>query len=101
MRHFLRFDIMQILSLVLVVLIGLLAYDLVFGRNGYQQYQYVEKQLEKVTYRSELLKKRNLAVEEEIEDLKQGNIAIEELARSELGLIYPDETFYRVIKNDN
>lgn len=92
---------MQIINLVLVVLIGLLAYDLVFGRNGYQQYQYVEKQLEKVTYRSELLKKRNLAVEEEIEDLKQGNIAIEELARSELGLIYPDETFYRVIKNDN
>ena len=38
---------------------------------------------------------------DEIEDLQQGNKAIEELARSELGLIKPTETFYRVIEKDD
>ena len=100
MGRFFRIDLMQVLTLVLTVLIGLLAYDIFFGRNGYQQHEFVEKQLDKALYRSELLKQRNLAIEEEILDLKQGNIAIEELARSELGLIYPDETFYRVIRTN-
>ena len=44
---------------------------------------------------------RNQRVKDEIEDLQQGNKAIEELARSELGLIKPTETFYRVIEKDD
>ncbi|OYY48286.1 MAG: cell division protein FtsB, partial [Methylophilales bacterium 28-44-11] len=33
----------------------------------------------------------------EVRDLKQGNAAIEERARSELGMIKEDEVFYQVI----
>ncbi|WP_425597269.1 septum formation initiator family protein [Succinatimonas hippei] len=40
---------------------------------------------------------RNQAVIDELNDLKQGNTAIEELARTELGLIREDETFFRIL----
>ena len=53
--------------------------------------------LQQAQERSELLVKRNDALEAELEDLKQGSAAIEELARSELGLIKEGETFYRII----
>jgi len=34
----------------------------------------------------------------EVEDLKHGEEAIEERARSELGLLKPGETFYQVVE---
>lgn len=44
------------------------------------------------------LKQRNEALSAEVQDLKNGKEAIEERARSELGLIKPDETFYQVVE---
>ena len=43
------------------------------------------------------LKQRNEALSAEVQDLKNGNEAIEERARSELGLVKPGETFYQVV----
>ena len=43
------------------------------------------------------LRKRNDKLAADVEDLKQGSEAIEERARSELGLVKPGETFYRVV----
>jgi hypothetical protein len=45
--------------------------------------------------------KRNMVLKEEIEDLKSGLEAIEELARNDLGFIKPGETFYRVLPRDS
>ena len=75
---------MKVLALFLIALIGYLGYDIWFGRNGVEQYE-----------------QRNQALEDEISDLKQGNLVVEELARSELGMVKKSETFYRVIDKDN
>ena len=45
----------------------------------------------------EQLEKRNRALQAEVADLKQGLDAIEERARSELGMIREDETFYQIV----
>ncbi|MGH8179800.1 MAG: septum formation initiator family protein, partial [Steroidobacteraceae bacterium] len=37
-------------------------------------------------------------LEAEVQDLKSGTAAIDELARSDLGMIGPNETFYQVVQ---
>ena len=44
------------------------------------------------------LQQRNDALSSEVEDLKSGEAAAEERARSELGMIKPGEKFYRVVE---
>lgn len=88
---------MRLLSFLLLCAIGFLGYDMYAGRNGYLSYQETVAELEQQKQRAELLTRRYQAAQDELNDLKQGNAAIEELARSELGLIKEGETFYRVI----
>jgi cell division protein FtsB len=46
---------------------------------------------------NEKLTERNLSLEAEVMDLKGGMEAIEERARSEMGMIVPGETFYLIV----
>ena len=48
---------------------------------------------------NEGLQQRNDALAAEVKDLKEGQSAIEERARSELGMIKPGEKFYRVVED--
>ncbi|MCR5536878.1 MAG: cell division protein FtsB [Succinivibrio sp.] len=91
---------MKIFAAILAVLVGLLSYDLINGRNGITQYRTVEAQVETARHKQTQLKQRNQAIQDEISDLQQGSLAVEELARSELGMIKPNETFYRVISKN-
>ena len=92
---------MKIFAALILVLIAWLSYDIYFGRNGIVQYQSTEQKLQKASKLSEALEHRNQALVDEISDLKQGNKVVEELARSELGMVKKDETFYRVIEKDD
>ena len=78
---------MKVISLCLLGAIVYLSYDIWAGRNGLKQYEDVSAKLQD----------RNQAVIDELNDLKQGNTAVEELARTELGLIREDETFFRIL----
>lgn len=40
---------------------------------------------------------RNAVMDAEVRDLKQGTEAIEERARSELGMVKPNEVFFQVV----
>ena len=88
---------MKVISLCLLGAIVYLSYDIWAGRNGLKQYEEISANLLKAQQQSAKLQDRNLAVIDELNDLKQGNTAVEELARTELGLIREDETFFRIL----
>jgi cell division protein FtsB len=87
--------------LVLVALVALLAflqYRLWLGEGGRRSVAALRQQVEQQARENEGLKLRNAALAAEVEDLKSGEAAVEERARSELGMIKPGETFYRVVE---
>ena len=88
---------MKVISLCLLGAIVYLSYDIWAGRNGLKQYEDVSANLVKAQQQSAKLQDRNQAVIDELNDLKQGNTAVEELARTELGLIREDEIFFRIL----
>ena len=85
--------------LVLLVLLIALQVHLWAGQGGLREMWRIEQRVEAQKAANAQLKTRNDKLSAEVEDLKQGSEAIEERARSELGLVKPGETFYRVIED--
>ena len=95
---------MRWLRLLLVVLVALLAfqqYRLWWGEGGRLSVAALHEQVQQQAHENEGLQQRNAALAAEVEDLKSGEAAVEERARSELGMIKPGETFYRVVEPEN
>lgn len=90
---------MRKLTVVLVVLIALLQYPLWLGKGSWLRVWQYSQQISAHEKRNEYYRQRNDTLREEVRDLKQGQSAIEERARSELGLLKEDEVFYQVIQN--
>lgn len=57
----------------------------------------LNQQISQQKEQNEQLKARNASLDEEVRDLKQGYGAIEERARSELGMVKQDEVFIQVL----
>ncbi len=91
---------LRVLLLVLVVLLAWLQYRLWFGNGGNRQVAALQQQVQQQQRANSGLKQRNDALAAEVEDLKSGEAAVEERARSELGMIKPGETFYRVVETE-
>lgn len=88
---------MKALTLIFVLLIALLQYPLWLGKGSWLRVWNVNKQISQQTEKNSIEKQRNDTLRAEVRDLKQGNDAVEERARSELGMIKSDEVFYQVI----
>lgn len=86
----------RILIVVLLFMIVMLQLKL-WGRDGIVKVRDLESAIATQREENDRLKARNAALEAEVVNLKEGREAIEERARSELGLIADDETFYHVI----
>lgn len=89
---------LQLLLVVLVAMLAFLQYRLWFGEGGRQSVAALQHQVQQQTRENEGLQQRNAALAAEVEDLKSGEAAVESRARSELGMIKPGETFYRVVE---
>ena len=83
--------------LLLAVLLAWLQYRLWFGKGGQREVDALQDQVTQQAYDNTGLEQRNDVLAAEVKDLKSGEAAIEERARSELGMIKPGETFYRVV----
>ena len=89
------------LVLLLVLLLASLQYKLWFGNGGQREVDALRARVAKQEAENLGLQQRNEALKAEVEDLKSGEAAVEERARSELGMVKPGETFYRVIEDGN
>ena len=90
---------MKFLTVIMVFLLLLLQYRLWTGNGSLVEVNLLKDEIEKIENENENLKERNLSLTAEVFDLKQGHEAIEEIARSEMGMIKDGETFYQIIDN--
>ncbi len=91
---------MRWLTLFLALLIAALQYPLWLGKGSWLRVWEVDQKIAAQKEVNQSLKARNASMEAEVRDLKQGYDAIEERARSELGMIKQDEVFFQVLEND-
>jgi len=90
---------MRATTLILAVLLLLLQYPLWLGKGGWLKVWDMNRQVEAQQQVNQQTQSRNALLDAEVRDLKQGTEAIEERARSELGMIRRDEVFYQIIEN--
>lgn len=84
--------------LVLLGIAGLgLQVDLWFSDDGYRKTMNLRTAVAEQRALNETLRLRNAALDAEVINLKQGNDAAEERARTDLGMIGQRETFYQVV----
>ncbi len=89
---------MKWIATILFSLLLILQYTLWFGNGGLLRVWQLNAMVDSQKVENEQLTERNRALEAEVIDLKQGLEAIEERARSDLGMIKKDETFFQVVE---
>jgi len=70
--------------------------DLWFGKGNMPYVMSLRKQLDAQRATNEAARERNARVAAEVSDLKEGLEMVEEKARSELGMVKPDEILVQV-----
>jgi len=90
---------MKYLATVLVTLILIMQYPLWFGKGGWLNVQQLGIKVADARQNNLEQQNRNKILYAEISDLKQGTDAIEERARSELGMIKHNEMFFQIIES--
>ncbi|MFY3772003.1 Cell division protein FtsB [Providencia manganoxydans] len=89
------------LTLLLIAVLAWTQYSLWLGKNGIHDYARVKDDVAAQEIINSRLKVRNEQLFAEINDLNDGQDAIEERARTELGMVKPGESFYRMVKESN
>lgn len=89
---------LRALIILLVLLLLALQYRLWFGENNLRDIWQLEAQIALQKEINRDLEQRNSELEAEVLDLKKGKAALEERARSELGMVREGETFYQLVE---
>ena len=87
---------MRPLIVMFAVALGLLQFRLWSSEDGMREVWQLRGQVAAQSAENATLAERNAALEAEVHDLKQGLEAVEERARTELGMVGRDETFYQI-----
>ena len=88
---------MKIIAIVLLFLLTWLQYKIWLQDGGVPEVLQLEQEVAAEKAEVERLQERNQSLDAEVKDLKRGLDAIEERARSELGMIKEGEIYYQVI----
>lgn len=88
---------MRFVNLTLLIFLVLLQIRLWNGNGSLPDVWNLEGIMASQIAENDKLTERNLSLKAEVMDLKGGMEAIEERARSEMGMIVPGETFYLIV----
>ena len=88
---------LRIIAALLLVAFLALQYRLWLSPNGMRDLWRTEAAIEAQTEENDRLAERNRTLAAEVRDLKEGRAAIEERARTDLGMIRAGETFFQVV----
>jgi cell division protein FtsB len=88
---------MRWFALSLGIIVVLLQYRLWMSADGVRELARLEEAVAEQRTENERLANRNGQLAAEVRDLKKGVTALEERARSDLGMIADNETFYQVV----
>lgn len=83
---------------VLIFLLALLQYKLWFSPESITEFWKLKSTVAAIHQENAQLQARNDHMAAEVKDLKQGDEAIEEHARNDLGLLKPNEVFYQIVQ---
>ncbi len=89
---------MRLLIALLLVVVLALQYRLWVGQGSLAEVHGLQQEIAEQKDENEHLQTRNLELQAEVKDLQSGKDALEERARSELGMIKPGEVFIQVIE---
>jgi cell division protein FtsB len=87
---------MRFVTLALVALLGLVHAELWFGKGGVPRVMELQSRLSDQKTANDSARTRNEQLAAEVRDLKEGLEMVEEKARSELGMVKPDEILVQV-----
>jgi cell division protein FtsB len=87
---------MRVLALSLLLIVLALQYQLWVGDSGMREVWRLRREVAAQTAQNDVLKDRNRNLAAEVQDLKKGKSAIEERARTDLGMVGTNETFFQV-----
>ena len=85
---------------LLLAVLAVLTYRLWLADNGYQEVRRLKQDIAVQTGEVEARQKRNRALAADVKDLKEGVDAVEERARTELGMTREGETFVQILTED-
>jgi cell division protein FtsB len=87
---------MRLLALILVTVLVAIQGPLWFGKGGWHRVRDLQHQDDQQKAATAKLGARTKAFEAEVRDLKTGVEALEERARSDLGMIKQDEVYFQL-----
>lgn len=91
-------DAVKIAAFLLAGLLLLLQYTLWFGNGGVISLWRLQHQIAAQQAQNVQMTERNQALAAKVLDLRQGLASVQDLARSQLGMVKKGETFYQVIQ---
>ena len=89
---------MRLINATLLLVVVLLQVKLWFGAGGLRDKWQIDAAVTEQQAENSRLLMRNRALGSEVQDLKNGTEALEELARNELGMMEPDQEFFQVVE---
>jgi cell division protein FtsB len=87
---------MRFVTLILVALLAVVQAELWFGKGGVPRAMSLRAQLLDQNERNESAKLRNEQLAAEVRDLQEGLDMAEEISRTELGMVKPDEIYVQI-----